>query len=151
MSHIDWNGDGVAEVLYGEPRTFFGAGGDNYRGRVVWLDGDGASGSLKLSDSDAIWDGRVNSDAVGDTLSAMDVNEDGYGDVAIAAPGRDDEQSNGGAVYLMYGSATGATDDELEDIYDLKVTGHLTGAYLGSGVETAFADVDGDDDLDSFW
>ncbi len=72
--------------------------------------------------------------------TAGDVNGDGYSDVVIGAPEFDNSQTNGGRVYVYFGSATGLssianwTKDEL---------GITAGGRFGYSVATA-GDVNGD-------
>ncbi len=100
----DVNGDGFSDVLVG-------AGYSNLNGSTLK---SGAAycylgGSQGISTT-ATWNayGQLAQDVLGWSVSGVgDVNGDGYGDVAVGAPGWDAGSADGGAVFVYYGNATG--------------------------------------------
>lgn len=99
----DVNGDGFSDVMLSQP---YASNGQNFEGMVsVWL--GSASG---LANGNADWTFECNqADArCGLGLSPLgDINGDGFGDVMIGAPNWDQTQTDEGAVFIFYGSATG--------------------------------------------
>lgn len=100
----DINGDGVADVVAGAGESEFS------RSRVTVLAGS-ASGPAKTQEFNQDTAGVPGSDEIedefGDALAVGDVNGDGYGDLAVGAPG---EITNGvakGRLTLLRGSASG--------------------------------------------
>src|SRR5690606_6601105 len=95
----DVNGDGYDDVLVGAPSY---DGGQNYEGRVFLYEGS-SSGPSTTAD----W--SVESNASGATFglalaAAGDVNDDGYDDVIIGAPGYSD---GAGLAVVYYGASQG--------------------------------------------
>ena len=95
----DVNGDGLADFLVGAP--FHNGAGAAYLvlGTVSGLP------SMILTDANAKIIGEATLDGVGDSLSAGDVNGDGYDDLLLGA---DDESTTGygaGAAYLVLGAS----------------------------------------------
>ena len=95
----DVNGDGYSDVIVGAP----GAGLGNGMAIVF----HGASTGLGATYSWFKTGGQLSS-YFGDSVdSAGDVNNDGFSDVIIGAPGYDNGQSNEGRAYVYYGSTGG--------------------------------------------
>lgn len=102
----DINGDGYADVAFGAPG--YDAAFSN-GGRVAVRYGQGTDIDL-VSDIEWAYEGTALDAAVGQAVAIADVNNDGYADVIVGAPGI----GNGGAVYVFHGSASGpsATPDQ---------------------------------------
>jgi hypothetical protein len=82
-------------------------------------------------------------DGFGTTMTPCgDIDGDGYGDVAIAAP-RDANGAQGGAVYVFTGSATGLSATR----YTKLVGAGVSDGFFGAGVDSADIDHDGFPDL----
>jgi Putative metal-binding motif/FG-GAP repeat len=62
-----------------------------------------ASGTVSLSDADAIFEGEADGDTVGGVAGGGDVDGDGYDDLLIGAPYQSDIAEDAGAVYLIWG------------------------------------------------
>lgn len=114
MCAVDVDGDGRDDLLIGAPmytKTKSGgtaaADGSFETGRVyIWI--RDSKSSTKFGDRFTL-EGRQTRGRFGLALASLgDINRDGYGDFAVAAP----YESGGanGAVYIYHGSATGPTE-----------------------------------------
>jgi hypothetical protein len=150
----DFNGDGVEDIMFGEP--FYGA---DDRGRVYLLLG---TRNMRFADFDAatfesgphglILEGAEWQEEVGSSLAGLgDVNGDELDDIAIGAPGGTSPTTGDGAggVYVIYGHRGPYTLLLLNAITGLgfRITGASTGVGLGSAVAAA-GDVNGDGRMD---
>jgi hypothetical protein len=127
----DVNADGYADLLVGSPLYSNGHASEG----AAWLYLGSATGLPAAPDwtYERDWAGAE----LGSSVAAVgDVNEDGYGDVAVGMPG-----ANGGYVYLFHGSAAG-----LSTAPDWSRWTSQGSARFGSSV--AAVDVDGDGYVD---
>jgi len=146
----DFNGDGLSDILIGAPdaNNTHQLGGEAY----VIFGKAGGSGTVFLSGLSgstgfAIY-GAAASDHAGFSVSAAgDVNNDGYDDIIIGAPGNDAPQAaNAGAAYVIYGRAgtTGTIDlSNLSAMDGYIVQGAAADDQAGFSVSGA-GDIDGD-------
>jgi hypothetical protein len=133
----DVNGDGHLDVLIGAPYAGTDAPG------AVYLVSRPGTGTLDLSLANAKLVGTAPHEWAGISVaSAGDVDDDGYGDVLIGAPGHGDPAGHTrlGAAYLVLGPVTGTFDLSSADATFVGVTG---GESAGESVSSA-GDVNGD-------
>ncbi|MGJ8687118.1 MAG: beta strand repeat-containing protein, partial [Spongiibacteraceae bacterium] len=148
----DVNGDGFADVLVGAP-GFDGAlpAPSNsyliYGGQGLDADIDVSTFTQPSGDNGVVLEGVNVADGTGHSVSIVgDVNGDGYADMLIAAP---DDNSNTGAAYLVFGSASLSNQFSLQSLptgdgsQGFQITGLTVDSFLGFSVSAA-GDVNGD-------
>ncbi len=130
----DMDGDGVDEVIIGEPGA----------STVHLFSSDGllSTGSWSSADADVALTGS-DDEAGAALLGIGDIDGDGYGDLAVGAPGVDAES---GAVYLLTGSPTYASG-LLSTRAWLTISGDEEGDRTGQSLTLGDTDGDGSDDL----
>ncbi len=133
----DVNGDGLADLLIGA--CMEDSGGGNSGG--VYLVLGPATHAASLADADALFYGENASDNACLPAFAGDVNDDGIGDVLVAAVSHDAGGSSSGSAYVLLGPVTGALDLALEA--DIFLPGAAAADYLGYGL-AGLGDVSGD-------
>ena len=115
LAVADFNGDGFKDLAIGSPGEelgdcCFGEG-------AVWVAAGSAGGLVMYSENlyashpDGFYTlngSQGEKDALGFSLSAGDFDADGYADLAIGVPGRDDQgMRDSGAVVIKYGGCQG--------------------------------------------
>ncbi len=136
----DVNDDGYDDILVGA----WGRGYQDVGAAYLFL--GPVSDDVGLEDADAKLVGEVNGDHAGAWVSAAgDVNDDGFADILVGAPGNSQGGASAGAAYLMLGPISGQID--LADA-DAKFVGESGGDQAGWAVAGA-GDFNGDgvDDL----
>ena len=126
----DVNNDGYDDILVGKPA-------DGASGRVyLYL------GSDNLMDGeDMIFSGEISGDNFGKKITAAgDLNNDGFADFLVSAPGNDHNGSNTGAVMVFFGGAA-VSDTAALVIYR---------NYEGPAFDSERMDSDGDINNDGF-
>ena len=135
----DLSGDGVPDVVYGEPG----------RNAVHVLYGP-ASGDLGASDADLTYDNSSDSgDYPGAKVGSGDLNGDGYLDLLLSSKYDDTSADSSGLVGVFYGPIT-ATGSRTFHTWDAAVVGASASDYVGQnqdGLTTGDQDGDGLDDL----
>ena len=130
----DVNNDGYDDVIVGAPDYDNGQGGKGavfvYHGSAAGLS---ATANWKVESS---WTNAAFGTSV---ASAGDVNNDGFDDVIVGAPGYSNGQANEGAAFVYHGSGTG-----LSKTANWQVESNQSAASLGWSVATA-GNVNGDD------
>ncbi|MFN7147701.1 MAG: putative metal-binding motif-containing protein, partial [Myxococcota bacterium] len=95
LAHLDLNGDGLADIVYGQPNA------DSGRGEVAVFDAGALGGSVSLDDADTLLTGDSLQDGLGTGLGGADIDGDGYDDLFVGASGVDGEADGGGAWYQV--------------------------------------------------
>ena len=143
----DVNGDGIADIVTGQPGYNSGAG------MVSVLFGRGRVNHASQEDSDLNgmngWHimGKTAGDNVGTSVAVGDVNGDGIGDIVIGAPGASPGGHAGaGASYVVFGNNASKPKDfylsDLNGINGFEIDGITAGDNTGTSV--AVGDVNGD-------
>jgi hypothetical protein len=158
----DINGDGLADIVLGESDEDGGQGAGQGAAWVIF--GKSTGGTVDLGTSSSLGnqgfeiEGPSELANAGASVSmAGDQNGDGLADIAIAAPGVNcgSASSGGGAVYVLYGTASSSTIDLSQGVTPsegYEICGN-TGDLLGSSTNGhGLADIgdvntDGLDDL----
>ncbi|MEM6730507.1 MAG: FG-GAP-like repeat-containing protein, partial [Myxococcota bacterium] len=127
------NGDGHSDVLVGAPGASNGHPGE---GRVYLFLGSGAGLAATPAWS---FEPNVANAELGQSVAGIgDVNGDGFGDVAVGAPGLGNGQDAEGRIYVFYGATIG-----LASTPDFTLESNEPGARLGEEVNGP-GDVNGD-------
>ena len=139
----DVDADGFDDLLLGA-LGHDEASADAETGAVYLFLGSASVASASVADADARFDGESDDDQAGLSLSpAGDIDDDGYADFLVGAPGHDDATagSDAGAVYLLLGSLSLASTS-LADA-DAVFAGEHGGDGAGVSVSGA-GDLNGD-------
>jgi hypothetical protein len=89
--------------------------------------------------------GEVEFDAAGSFVSdAGDVNADGFADILVGAPWKNDESPTAGRAYLLYGPITAGRDLSLADV---KLSGEADQSYAGTVSAAGDVNADGFADI----
>ncbi len=105
----DVNGDGYADVIVGAP--FYANGESNEGAAFVFLGGATGVSSANPAAAFAQLEGnQVAAQSGFSAASAGDVNDDGFADVVVGAPGYDAGQLNEGVAFVYHGGAAGIAD-----------------------------------------
>ena len=148
----DFNADGFADFVVGGPSTGWTAGdGRVWHGSAAGLIEPPASWLRQdFMVSDVLDGGNEAGDRFGESLLAADLDNDGYDDLVVGAPGEDvgpegSEFIDGGALYVVRGTG-GGLDLGNAQYWSLNNLVSQTVIADGDGFATAFAAGDADDD-----
>jgi hypothetical protein len=137
------NGDGYSDVAVGDHRY---DNGETDEGMVfVWYGSASGLGSYGTP-ANADWKAESNqaSSIFGMSVaSAGDLNCDGYGDLVVGADYYENGQTNEGAAFVWYGSATGLGANGTPANADWMAEGNQASGLFGAAVASA-GDVNGD-------
>ncbi len=152
ISSGDVNGDGYSDIIIGvygaEPN---GGNFDQYYNSgstyVVFGKESGFSRTMDLSEIDGSdgfrMDGKIEDDRSGHSVSAGDVNGDGYDDIIIGALGGDSNVANSGSAYVVFGKESGFS--RTMDLSELDGSDGFRIGIDGRGVSAVSAgDINGD-------
>ncbi len=136
ITSLDVNGDGYSDFLVGAPNS------DQINGNLgaVYVYYGNSSGTFS-PEPDRLIEPPVTTGSIlfGYSLAVMDFNDDGNPDLLIGAPGDDSGGTDGGAVYLYYGSGSGGIGSSP----GLKIADQGDGIANYFGTSLAVGDVDG--------
>jgi hypothetical protein len=105
----DVNGDGYADLIVGAPG--YDSGQTNEGAAFVFLAGSGGIPDQDSLEADTQLEADQDGASFGSSVaSAGDVNGDGYADVIVGASNYDAGETDEGAAWVFYGSATGVPD-----------------------------------------
>jgi hypothetical protein len=136
----DFNGDGYADLAIG---AGYAGNGQVF---VFWGDGTMAPVTASTDTGADVIISSTNFHDLGADLAVVDYDGDGFDDLFIGA-------SYGSRVYVLYGSATAWTNDDIEDLYDdafadMIIDTDDSYSYLGAQlVNAGDLDDDGMDDV----
>ncbi len=140
----DVNGDGFADIIIGSPGNDTT---DDNAGTVYIIFGQVEHyDAQNITDADVILVGETARDSAGLLVAeAGDINADGYSDVLASSPYSSYNASEGGLVYVIYGSAT-LTNGSLAD--QVHIYGGNDNDFVGySMAGNGDVDLDGYDDF----
>ncbi len=152
LTAADFDGDGYDDLAVGVPNQDLGQGVAIADAGVVFVLPGSAEGpsttGLQLWSQGGNVQGVVEAfDRFGQTLAAADFNADGYADLAVGLPGEDvDDQTNAGAVNVLYGTANGlwATNNQIWHQDSVGFVGNLAEADDHFGYSLTTGDYNGD-------
>lgn len=99
----DVDGDGVSDLLIGAPHR-------EETGRAWLIPSDAVGWHAPSEIATATWTGEGADDLVGQAVAALgDASGDGLADVAIAAPGLDGVEPDGGMIAIFHGPVSGGS------------------------------------------
>ena len=104
LALADLDDDGLGDLVVGAPDE--GTGGSGAGAAYVFLDGSSWVSTYSASDADWVSLGGSTNEALGSSLSAVDLNVDGVNDLIIGAPGAN---GSSGAVAVFHGPITAAS------------------------------------------
>lgn len=145
-SHLDMDGDGLADLFYGDWYS-----GDSYPGHVyALLSSSLVPGSdMELArDADADWYGADEGDSLGCTIGGGDLDGDGYQDLVLTAPQARDEDDWNGEVYLVPGASRIPPSGSVESRALARIRGTSEEEDLGYRGIPQVVDLDRDGSLD---
>ena len=157
IGYSDVNNDKVPDLLLGAPTarnpsktSSVGAAYVVYGGSTLSSDINLSNG-LPSSNGFTIFGVQSGSTFGSTVASPGDINGDGIEDIAVGSPTFTiNSMGAAGAVYIIYGRATSATDIDLSTTdlatsgMGFRVLGYKSGGYLGRGLGTAPGDLNND-------
>jgi hypothetical protein len=149
-SHLDLNGDGMVDLLYGDSYKYY-YNYDDWGGTVYGFFGSSLTAGSNYdlaTDADFSFYGEDDEDYLGYSLGGGDIDGDGYDDMLIGAPYGDQGSDSTGSVFLVYGDPVGIISGEIDANYDVHFYGGGTEESLGLSSANLVADFDNDGTMD---
>jgi len=142
-SHLDSDGDGVHEIIFGDPQASNRDEGV-FAGGIYVIDASGASGSMDFDDGvERAWFGEAYGE-VGTAVDGADLDGDGYDDLIVCGQA---VRSYSGVCHVVFGGAVLAADGRLDERAGVSIYGTSTEQF-GYAPRAALGDFDGNTDLD---
>jgi len=149
----DINGDGIDDLIVGEKAAL-----GNGEASVIYGRSDfPTTGTINISD---LHDVRIKfsgfsgfADFFGEQVLAADLNNDGFDDIIVSAPGQAGTAARG-SIYVIYGSSTLPSIINARTEANVIIEGHGTGHHIGKYLRKGDFNGDGIDDLvftSPFW
>jgi len=135
----DSNGDGLADVAVGGPYV-----GTTDSG-AVYVYESGLPSYESLDGADFVFTDSAVTGHLGLSLVMLDIDDDGYDDLAMGAPLDTHATDDDGVIWLLQGplSSSGA----VSTVADLLLYGNTSSDALGQGMDASDINADGVDDL----
>lgn len=145
VSTGDVNNDGFADMIVGA--TGDDTGGSNAGATYLFYGSNALAASIDASAANVKLIGETAGDDLGVSVSAGDINNDGFYDVIVGAQLENTGGEDAGAAYIFYGATSLAASIDAS-LANVKLIGDLTFDNLGVSVY-GFADInnDGFDDM----
>lgn len=147
----DINGDSIDDVLIGAFQASPGGKSQAGTSYVVFGRKSTFSASFELSEINGENGLAINGANIGDisgnSIASGDINDDGFADILIGAPGNSPGQRNGaGASYIIFGQNNAFTASLDLELLNDKIGFAINGANAGdnSGSTVASGDINGD-------
>jgi hypothetical protein len=146
----DINGDGFSDLIIGAPEAD-PSGASSGATYVIFGKEKGAPKDVNLFNLNGLNGFRVAGEIAGDrsggSVSAGDINGDGFDDLIIGAAGADPNGEGSGATYVLFGAAGGFPAQvklsDLDGTNGFKINGEEVGDLSGTRVSRA-GDLNGD-------
>ncbi|HND29265.1 MAG TPA: VCBS repeat-containing protein, partial [Myxococcota bacterium] len=126
---LDFDGDGVSEIVVAEPQT----------SKIIVLNSYNTTGALQASDADSTITGS--SDGLGNALGGADVDGDGYDDLVTCALW---DNNYTGAAYLIHGVDLIGVTDSIGNVAAVRFIGAAEDDLYCYGAHPQVADMNGD-------
>lgn len=133
----DVNGDGFSDLI---------AGARGISTAYLFYGGSGLSGTKDTgaSEENVKMTGKTGTDRFGiGTSGAGDINDDGFFDIIVGADQSDENASNSGAAYIIYGSSSLPSAIPAGNS-DVTVLGRASGDFLGGRAVSGVGDITND-------
>ncbi len=138
----DLDHDGYDDIVIGACQC----GGGNGKTYVIY-GSSSLSSTINLSSAITLT-GEQNFDKAGSSVSIVgDINNDTYDDLVIGAPGDDSAFTDGGSIYIIYGSSTRLTSRSLSDASIVQISGGREYGNTGSAITGGNINNDSYDDI----
>ena len=158
VSASDFNGDGYDDIIIGAHQADPNGVKNSGSTYIVFGKESGFSGTIDLSNIVRSGSGvRIDGEKgyySGNSVSAGDVNGDGYDDIIIGAPGANFNNTASGSAYVVFGKADGSNGlngtielSELDGSDGFRIDGDLQNFWIGWSVSAGDVNGDGYDDV----
>jgi hypothetical protein len=149
VTSADFNKDGYADLAVGQPGETFGDDWDAGSVTVIYGSKKGLNTkrSIVLTEPGGAW----SESRWGSSLVALDSNVDGYPDLAVGAPGSQEQSWLGGSVSIFRGGSQGLSAKSVSVLTAQPESDPETfeqDGDMGFGAGLATGDLDGDGDTD---